>query len=489
MTSSVARLAGLLGVCGPLTAPALWNSGGVDGASGTDDDPRAQRRNVSATWGFGARTAIWQPRSTDAHPMLACSAPFGSEPAVYLLDAENWKTLHILRADGAQHDFGGSLTFLDRAPGEPPLLVVGAPGRGDNSGCVSVWDVQTGARLTQVVGAFSGFGSAVAPWTDANGDAKPDLLVGEPAPAREGDLRVSGSIHAVCAATGTRIASWSAPDAVGRFGYVIAPVPDVNSDGRGDFAVVEPGFATELGVQSPGQLWLMSFHGGEFSLLSRARLAASTSVMLAAACWTPDSDRNGVGEIAALTAEPSQAHDDRYRVGVAIFEPKSGRHLSTRLRSDLRLGGVMNTLPGDPLDWAIVADSGPTSRTRLFIGMGRVHDGTYSNTGLLGCLQVSDGGDWERVGATYDLPGNTDPKGYGSSVCVLGDAFDPARPQRLAVGVPDYGLYAGCLAILDATTFDLELMIEPDGNGVTIARCQNGTTILESEGPPSANTR
>jgi FG-GAP repeat protein len=83
--------------------------------------------------------------------------------------------------------------------------------------------------------ASGAFGAAFAPFGDVAGDALTELLLGA-AGAGESDVHV----YSACGG-GTILQSVSAPPGAAGFGNAVAPVGDANGDGFADFAVGAPG--------------------------------------------------------------------------------------------------------------------------------------------------------------------------------------------------------------------------------------------------------
>lgn len=432
-------------------------------------------RSETGTWGFGARTAVFDSRSEFEHPLVAASAPFGSRPKVFVIDAADWCTQAVLTADSDERDFGQSVCFATDRPGGRARVIVGAPGRGANRGAVSVWDARSGARLLTILGDSAGFGFAVASHPDANGDSQPDVLVGEPILPQAMPQPHGGEVHLLCGASGSRIANWRAPVSSPRFGSAVEVGPDVNGDDHCELAVVEPRSDSDAGVRESGRIWVMSLRDCRFSVLSRASPGELGSGLLTAVAWMCPPEADGRPELAALVSVPWSSRWDGDRVGDRVamlrFDPVTGLQTSAHLGQSDNWGGSQPDVRA-VRDWDLAIMDAPGGRPRLFMGMGRVRDGSHSNSGLVGAVTPGVDREWRTVASTYDLPIMSNPKCYGSSVCILPDKSKQGSGSRLIVGVPDYGLFAGYVAVLDTRTFKAQLLVEAVEGHLEFSRTQ-----------------
>ena len=141
--------------------------------------------------------------------------------------------------------FGRSVAGVPDADGDGRGdLLVGAPtedGGAQSAGRVYFYSGSTGDLLQTLVSpnpeAGGQFGGLVAGVSDVDGDGRGDLLVG--AYLEDGGATSAGRAYLFSGATGDYSARWCrrAPETNGFFGFVVAGVPDVDGDERGDLLV------------------------------------------------------------------------------------------------------------------------------------------------------------------------------------------------------------------------------------------------------------
>jgi len=165
-------------------------------------------------------------------------------------------------AETESGNLGWDLTLAGDQDGDGhPDLFVGAPMQ--ETGRVYLVSGKNGTVLrTYSPPVASGkFGWYVARLDDLDGDGRADLAVGAPY-AKGSDGAMLGEVWVLSSASGKELLRLKGTDRRGAFGSVLAPVGDLDGDGKGDLAVAEP--ATEDATRSlPGQLYIYSTASGK----------------------------------------------------------------------------------------------------------------------------------------------------------------------------------------------------------------------------------
>src|SRR5262249_8044781 len=140
-------------------------------------------------------------------------------------------------------------------------LFVGAPS--EHTGLVRLLSGKDGTVLQTYApeGEAGSFGWYVARLDDLDGDGRPDLAVGAPV-ARNDAHAMGGAAGVLWSASGKVLQHWRGTDRRGGFGNVVAPLADLDGDGKGDVAVAAP--ATEDQKRElPGELIIYSSATGK----------------------------------------------------------------------------------------------------------------------------------------------------------------------------------------------------------------------------------
>jgi hypothetical protein len=228
-------------------------------------------------------------------------------------------------------------------------VFVGAPA--EDSGRVYLLSGKDGTVLrTYTAPAAAGsFGWYVARLDDLDGDGRPDLAVGAPY-AKDADGATVSAVFVLSSASGREMQHWKGTDRRGAFGSVVAPVADLDGDGKGDIAVAAPG--TEDPTRSiPGEVHVYSsVTGKELRSWSGSQPGELYGRMVVAA---GDLDGDGVEDVAV--GAPWHRRDAADKVGRIEF--RSGWS-----------GAVLSELFGDEADcwfgWHVRRAPDPDRRGR-----------------------------------------------------------------------------------------------------------------------------
>jgi hypothetical protein len=149
-------------------------------------------------------------------------------------------------------------------------VIVGADsedgGGVSDSGRVYVYSGKTGGLIRahsspndEIDGTYGGAVSGIA---DINGDGRGDYIVGAYYESPSG-LNRAGRAYVYSGATGNLIRTHISPnlESSGHFGWSVAGVPDLNGDGRGDYAVAAEG-EDGAGQTNSGRVYVFSGNNG-----------------------------------------------------------------------------------------------------------------------------------------------------------------------------------------------------------------------------------
>ncbi|HKE00893.1 MAG TPA: hypothetical protein VKE69_07785 [Planctomycetota bacterium] len=201
---------------------------------------------------FGSAVAILDDWNNDGRDEFAVGAPSASGPngaaagKVVVYDGIDGSPLVTLDGATAGENFGRSIVRVGTLGGLPHTFAVGAPFRdgpgGPDVGAVGLF------RASSVVfpplktyfgtspGEHSGWSIAAA---DVTGDNQNELVIGSP--DFDGPLSAQGRVRVLDAITGAQLQMQQGPIVANeRFGYAVAYVGDVNSDGRDEYACASP---------------------------------------------------------------------------------------------------------------------------------------------------------------------------------------------------------------------------------------------------------
>jgi hypothetical protein len=278
-------------------------------------------------------------------------------------------------------------------------LIVGAPGLD------KVWIISGKDRsVLRTIGDPDGlskyqFGFSVVGVGDWDGDGVDDFAVGAPGvpmvlppscvlPPCKPDPQW-GRVFVISGATGALIKKFVPPEETLQFGYAIAPLGDINGDGKPDLAVGAPALTTSVGrvyALSGGdgsQIWKVTESGAG---LDRTQPIASFGAALATL-----RDINGDGKADLVVGAPF--HDDgtgKLAGSAYVLSGSDGTeirsHVPLQLSTENRFGVSVTNIGDqnhDGKDDYMVGDS-KASKVHLFSGA----DGSY--LGAIASRQLND---------------------------------------------------------------------------------------------------
>ncbi len=235
----------------PEQDPVFLNEGQAFVFSGTDgrllltlDDPTPQGAAA-----FGAAVAGIGDVNRDGRPDLLVGHRIALNILVFSgADGSVLRTLDNLPGITFRSDFGSVMAGIGDVNGDSvPDVLVGAPGdvgsTGDQQGRAFVFSGADASLLRTLDlpnppgGQLTRFGSALSAAGDVNGDGVPDVLVGAPGLAVQGQAFVFSGTDASVLLT----LDVPTPDSSARFGAAVAGIGDVDGDGAPDFLVGAPG--------------------------------------------------------------------------------------------------------------------------------------------------------------------------------------------------------------------------------------------------------
>ena len=318
-------------------------------------------------------------------------------------------------------EFGGSFGISVAGIGD-----INGDGRGDyivgayqenglaitDSGRVYVYSGANGALLrTHTMPAaesFGRFGYSVAAIPDLTGDLKPDYIVGATGAGADGGVFIYNG------ASGALIRSHFAPASAagGEFGFSVTGIPDVNADGRGDYAVGAPYSDPGASPFDAGRAYI--YNGNTGALLHELASAneESSGQFGISVTGVKDLTGNGFGDVivGAWLESPGGANS----AGRAyVFSGTSGSLFQTFTSPNAESGGNFG------FSAVGVGDRNGDGREDVVIGAPGDGGGTSFSPGRAYVLSGANGTLIDTLQSAYATTGNRE---FGFAVGAVPDA-------------------------------------------------------------------
>lgn len=211
--------------------------------------------------GFGTITASAGDIDRDGCDDIIVGRPFADSSAgadagsATVYSGRTGAVLHHLEGQSAQEKFGRAVASVGDVNGDDhPDFAVGWNFEDTfSAGGVRVYSGVAGALIGELTG-FSLYGDAIAPLDDVDGDGRDEFLIGVPLYSSLAAFQ-SGKVDIVefdPALGFVVMATIDGSQAQARFGQALARVGDVDSDGVADFVVGEPCFDTSIPTHVDG---------------------------------------------------------------------------------------------------------------------------------------------------------------------------------------------------------------------------------------------
>lgn len=312
------------------------------------------------------------------------------------------------------------------------------------------------------------YGDSVALVGDIDGDGYPDVLVGAP-DEDTASVDECGRVYVYSGRNGSLIRTHvsPAPEIVGWFGEVVLGLPDINGDGRADYAIAAP----NQGASVEGDLYVYSgLTGGQLYHLDGWAYRTFGELAL-----VPDCTGDGLPE---LVVGYSGVGD---YLSVRVYQAKNGvlwKTLSSPIPNGdpssygIAVGGVPDVTGDGKGDVLVGApDAAPSGA----LGAGRV----YVYNGVTGALYDTISSVDSQVDGRFGsaVAGIGDLSGDGRGEIVIG--ADNEIPDRVAVNCGQVHIHSGSTGNFIRTLFSSDP--ESFGHfGRVVATCAD----LDGDGEP-----
>ncbi len=345
---------------------------------------------------FGAAVAGFGDITGDGRGDVIIGAPKedpGAAPdsagRAYVFNGATGALVRVMKSPNEQIGgrFGSAVAFVPdvNGDGKPDLLVAavgetvgGKAGAGRvylYSGGTGVW-LRTFSSPNGEVGG--GFGASISGIPDINGDARGDIIIGAPNEDPGATPDNAGRVYIYNGATGALIRVYGSPNPEidGGFGTSVTGIPDLNGDGRGDYAVGAPGESPGTSPARCGRVYVYNGATGVY-LYTLAGSPQQTDARFGNSIAGVDDltgDARGDLIVAAAAENPPAGFADAGRV--FVYNGSTKALYNTLLSPNTEVGGMYGFAV------AAVPDVNFNSRGDVLVGAPMEDPGTApSNSG------------------------------------------------------------------------------------------------------------